>query len=183
MATYSNAPDDAECASAGRTVFVGNIGLVDFEELDKSVTNPATSMLSIDVISSPGTSEWLFHFVTLELVIQAPEGARFVNHSQRGNYHRELRTDPAALIKSEPDAVYWVESNEPGTTLRIREDATARLSSLGNGRTYYVGLEGLDTGAALQVSVVAAGSLVRESTCHIVLDDLHPGDRLPGYLD
>lgn len=183
MATYRNAPDDPDCASAGRTVFLGNVGLVEFHEPDQDLVNPATAMLSIDVISAPGTSDWLWHFVTLELVMQAPEGARFVHHTERQNYHREILADPDARIRPEPDAVYWVESNAPATTLRVREDLTALLSGPGNGRTYYVGVEGLNADAALQLSAVASGSLVRESTCHLVLDQLQPGDHISGYLD
>ena len=76
-----------------------------------------------------------------------------------------------------------MESNAPATTLRVREDLTALLSSPGHGRTYYIGVDGIDAGATLQLSAVAAGSLVRESTCHFVLDHLQPGDRILGYLD
>lgn len=178
MATYRNAQDDLDCESAGRTVFIGNVGLTGgyFEPA-------ATSMLAIDVISSPGTADWRFHFVTLELQIEAPAEAVFVNHSERDNYHREVLADPAALIRPDPDLAYWIESNDTTRTLRIREDETALLSSDGNGRTYYVGVAGVDADTEpLRFTAVAAGSLVRESTCHLVIDEMRPGDRIAGYL-
>ena len=86
----------------------------------------------------------MFHFVTLEVAIQAPVGARFVDHSQRDNYHREVPADPSTAIGPDPDAVFWVEGAAAATSLRIRDDETALLSSPGNGRTYRVGIAGLD---------------------------------------
>ena len=184
MATYRNAQDDLDCEAAGRTVFIGNVGLTGgYSEPDTTIANPATSILAIDVISSPGTSGWQFHFVTLELQIEAPAEAVFVNHSDRDNYHREVLADPAALIRPEPDLAYWTESNDTTKTLRIREDETALLSSDGNGRTFYVGVAGVSADTEpLRFTAVAAGSLVRESTCHLVIDEMKLGDRIPGYL-
>lgn len=181
--TYRNVPDDPECESAGRTVFIGNVGLTGYDEPDKTIADPATTMLAIDAISSPGTSGWCFHFVTLVLQIEAPAEAMFVNHSGRDNYHREVLADPAAVITPDPDVAYWSESNDASRTLRIREDETALLSSDGNGRTCYVGVAGVgtDTGA-LRFTAIAAGSLVRETSCHLVIDELRPGDRIAGYL-
>ena len=37
--------------------------------------------------------------------------------------------------------------------------------------------------AASHFSAVTAGSLFRESNCHLVVDDLRTGGRIPGYLD
>jgi hypothetical protein len=188
MATYRNATDDPDCESAGRTVFLGNIGLIDFDEPDTTIANPATSILAIDVISALGTSGWRFHFVTLELELEAPSGALFVNHSERDNYHREVLADPFAGSRPDPDVVYWRESDDDTTTLRIREDETALLSGPGNGRTYYVGVAGLGADPhvdpeALRFTAVAAGSLVREASCRMTIDQLHAGDRIAGYLD
>src|SRR6185312_13590822 len=87
VTSYQNAADDIDCESAGTTVFIGNVGLSDFQEPRADVPNPATAILSIDVISAPGSQAWTFHFVTLLLQIEAPAGAMFVNHSGRGNYH------------------------------------------------------------------------------------------------
>ena len=124
-----------------------------------------------------------FHFVTLELQIEAPAEAVFVNHSERYNYHREVLADPAALIRPDPDLAYWTESNDTTRTLRIRDDETALLSSEGNGRTYYVGVAGVGADTEpLRFTAVAAGSLVRESTCHLVIDEMPLGDRIPGYF-
>ena len=140
--TYSNASDNLNCSSAGRTVSIGNVGLETFNEPDTSVLKPATTMLAIDVISAPGTSSQPFHFVTLELVIESPPDAMFVNHSGRENYHREILADLVAPITPDPDTAYWLESNGATSTLRLREDETALLSGPGNGRTYYVGIAG-----------------------------------------
>jgi hypothetical protein len=174
MSSYHNAPDNSDRESAGGAVFIGNVGLSDYQEPEPGITEPATAMLTIDVISPPGSQHWKFHFVTLALQIDAPAGALFVDHSQRGNYHREV---PG------PAVAYWTESGEPAATLRVREDQTTLLSGPGNGRTYYVGIAGVGADlAALRFSAVAAGSLVRESSCHLVVDDLRAGDRIPGYL-
>jgi hypothetical protein len=180
VTSYQNAADDIDCESAGTTVFIGNVGLSDFQEPRADLLNPATAILSIDVISAPGSQAWTFHFVTLLLQIEAPAGAMFVNHTGRGNYHREVLADPAAVPT---DVAYWSESNDASRTLRIREDETALLSGGGNGRTYYVGVAGVstDTGA-LRFTAIAAGSLVRETSCHLVIDELRPGDRIAGYL-
>lgn len=184
VTSYRNATDNPDCESAGGTVFIGNVSLNDFKEPDRGTPSPATALLAIDVISAPGSRSWTFHFVTLELQIEAPADALFVNHSQRGNYHREVLADPSALISPDPDVVYWVESNDPAATLRIREDETALLSGPGNGRTYYVGITGLEPdGEALRFTARAAGSLVRETTCHLVVDELRVGGWIAGYLD
>ena len=166
-------------------MFIGNVSFDEFTETDTSITDPATFILTIDVISAPGTSNWMFHFVTLEVAIQAPVGARFVDHSQRDNYHREVPADPSTAIGPDPDAVFWVESAAAATSLRIRDDETALLSSPGNGRTYRVGIAGLDDPETvpLQVTAAAAASLGRESTCRLVLNELHDGDHIAGYLD
>ena len=67
--------------------------------------------------------------------------------------------------------------------MRIREDETALLSSDGNGRTYDVGVAGVGTDTeALRFTAIAAGSLVRETSCHLVINELRPGDRIAGYL-
>jgi hypothetical protein len=68
--------------------------------------------------------------------------------------------------------------------IRIREDVTALLSGDGNGRTYYIGVAGVGSDlGALRFAVSAEASLVREKSCHLVIDDLHAGDRIAGYLD
>jgi len=180
MTSYQNAADDIDCGSAGTTVFIGNVALSDFQEPRADVLNPATAILSIDVISAPGSQAWTFHFVTLLLQIEAPADALFVDHSGRGNFHREVLSDPAA----EPTVAYWVESNEPAPIIRIREDVTALLSGDGNGRTYYIGVAGVGSDlGALRFAASAGASLVRETSCHLVIDDLHAGDRIAGYLD
>lgn len=77
-----------------------------------------------------------------------------------------------------------VESNEPAPRVRIREDATALLSGDGNGRTYYIGVAGAGSGLGpLRFAASAEASLVRESSCHLVIGDMHAGDRIDGYLD
>jgi hypothetical protein len=77
-----------------------------------------------------------------------------------------------------------VESDASATTLRIRDDETALLSGDGNGRTYYVGVVGVGAETEpLRFTTSAAASLVRESSCHLVVDDVHSGDRIAGYLD
>jgi hypothetical protein len=180
MTSYQNAADDIDCDSAGTTVFIGNVALSDFQEPRADVLNPATAILSIDVISAPGSQAWTFHFVTLLLQIEAPSDALFVDHSGRGNFHREVLSDPAA----EPVMAYWVESIEPAPMIRIREEVTALLSGDGNGRTYYIGVAGVGSDlGALRFAVSAEASLVREKSCHLVIDDLHAGDRIAGYLD
>ena len=180
MTSYQNAADDIDCDSAGTTVFIGNVALSDFQEPRADVLNPATAILSIDVISAPGSQAWTFHFVTLLLQIEAPADALFVDHSGRGNFHREVLSDPAA----EPTVAYWVQSNEPARIIRIREDVTALLSGDGNGRTYYIGVAGVGSDlGALRFTASAEASLVREKSCHLVIDDLQAGDRIAGYLD
>jgi hypothetical protein len=184
MTSYRNAADDLDCESVGTTVFIGNVGLSDFQEPRADLPNPATAILSIDVISAPGSQAWTFHFVTLLLQIEAPAEALFVHHSGRGNYHREVPSDPTPEFGGEPAGAYWVESNEPAPTVRIREDATALLSGDGNGRTYYIGVAGAGSDlGALRFAASAEASLVRESSCHLVIGDMHVGDRIAGYLD
>jgi hypothetical protein len=184
MPSYQNAADDLDCESAGATVFIGNVALSDFGKPLDNVLNPATAILSIDVISAPGSQSWTFHFVTLLLQIEAPAGALFVNHSGRGNYHREVLSDPAAEFGGALAGAYWVESNEPAHIIRIREDETALLSGDGNGRTYYVGVAGVGSDlGALRFAASAEASLGRERSCHLVISDLHAGGRIAGYLD
>jgi hypothetical protein len=183
MVNYRKAPDDLDCESAGRTVFLGNIALSAYQEPDTTITAPASAILALDAISAPGTSGWRFHFVTVELQIEAPAGATLVHHSQRNNYHREVPADPAAAIRPDPDDVYWTESDEPTTVLRIREDETALLFGEGNGRTYYVGVAGVNGETnGFRFTASAAGSLVREVTCHLVVDELELDQRIAGYL-
>ncbi len=77
-----------------------------------------------------------------------------------------------------------MESNEPAPTIRIREDATALLSSDGNGRTYYIGVAGVGSDLGpLRFAASAEASLVREKSCHLVIGDMHADDRIAGYLD
>ena len=176
MTSYRNAADDIDCESAGTAVFIGNIDLSHFQEPRADLSNPATAILAIDVISAPGSQAWAFHFVTLLLQIEAPADALFVHHSGRGNFHREVPSDPTG--------VYWVESNEPAPRVRIREDATALLSGDGNGRTYYIGVAGAGSGLGpLRFAASAEASLVREKSCHLVIGDMQVGDRIAGYLD
>lgn len=184
MTSYQNAADDIDCESAATTVFIGNVGLSDFQEPRADLANPATAILSIDVISAPGSQAWTFHFVTLLLQIEAPAEALFVHHSGRGNYHREVPSDPAPEFGGEPAGAYWVESNEPAPRVRIREDATALLSGDGNGRTYYIGVAGAGSDLGpLRFAARAEASLVREKSCHLVIGDMGAGDRIAGYLD
>ena len=89
------------------TVFIGNVGLSDFQEPRADVANPATAILSIDVISAPGSQAWTFHFVTVLLQIEAPAEALFVHYSGRGNFHREVLSDPAPEFGGEPAGAYW----------------------------------------------------------------------------
>jgi len=184
MPSYQNAADDIDCDSAGTTVFIGNVALSDFGPPLDSGPNPATAILSIDVISAPGSQSRTFHSVTLLLQIEAPAGALFVNHSGRGNYHREVLSDPAAEFGGALDGAYWAESDEPAHLIRIREDATALLSGDGNGRTYYVGVAGAGSNlGALRFAASAEASPKRKKSCHLVITDLHAGDRIAGYLD
>src|SRR5215208_400177 len=104
MVSYSK--NDPACGSKNQIVFVGNVQLQNFTETDEPyLSDPATAVLVIDVIASPGYESVNFHFVTLELKIVEPNGARFVAHSGRNNYHWEVPSDANAS----PSDVYWVE--------------------------------------------------------------------------
>lgn len=50
MATYSKT--DPECGSPEQMVFVGNVRLEEFSEPDASLADPASAVLTIDVIAS-----------------------------------------------------------------------------------------------------------------------------------
>ena len=181
MTSYRNAADNIDCESAGTAVFIGNIELSDFQKPRADLSNPATAILAIDVISAPGSQAWAFHFVTLLLQIEAPVDALFVHHSGRGNFHREVPNDPTPEFGGEPAGSIGVESNEPAPRVRIREDATALLSGDGNGRTYYIGVAGAGSGLGpLRFAASAEASLVREKSCHLVIGDMQVGDRIAG---
>jgi hypothetical protein len=177
MATYSK--NDPACGSKDQIVFVGNVHLQNFTETeDRYLSDPAAAVLVIDVIASPGYESVNFHFVTLELKIVGANGARFVDHSGRNNYHWEVPSDANA----NPNDVYWVEKVIATSWLRIREDKTALLSGPGNGRTYYVGIGGLPGGNALQFTAFASASETRVTNCELTIADLKAGETLPGYL-
>lgn len=174
---------DPQCVSTGQVLSVGTVALLAFTETDERyLADPATSVLAIDVIALPGAEAQVFHFVTLVLQIDAPEAVRLVAHSGRNNYHRERLADPDAAWFPDPDAVYWVEDESPSTTLRIRDDETDLWSGPGNGRTYYVGIAGLDDGAALRFTAFASASEGRVTTCALTIDDLHAGESVAGPI-
>lgn len=186
---------DPDCGPPDQVVFVGTVRLEEFTEPDVGMTDPASAVLTIDVIASASTtidqaSRW-FHFVTLVLQIVEPTDARFVNHSDRRNFHWDVLSDPAktdhAFEPPDAEKIYWAEDIDtirPTSTLRIREDMTKLLSSPGNGRTYSVGIAGIDRGAALEVKALASACDVRMTNCEltIVANLVAAGEALPGYI-
>lgn len=187
MATYSKA--DPDCGSPEQMVFVGNVRLEEFSEPDASLTDPASAVLTIDVIASPENELRPFYFVTLILQIVGLSGARFVDHSGRNNFHWDVLADPATTIHAfdppDADVIYWAEDVDtvaPTSTLRIRDDMTNLLSSPGNGRTYFVGIAGVSAADALQFRALASACDVRMTSCELTIADLHAGEALPGYL-
>jgi len=181
---------DPNCGSLEQVVFVGNVRLEEFFEPDLSMADPASSVLTIDVIASPGNDLRPFYFVTLILRLVSPDGARFVDHSGRNNFHWDVLADPATAERAfEPpipgSSVVWAEDFDdvPSTsTLRIRDDITTLLSSPSNGRTYFVGIAGLTTTDALDFRALASASDYRMSSCDLTIADLHAGEALPGYI-
>ena len=186
MASYANATRDPGCNSQGRIVCIGNVSLHSFTETGELfLAEPATAVLSIDVIAAPGYESNDFHFVTLILQIDVPNGALFVDHSGRNNYHREVLADAEAdaFLEPDPRTVYWIENVTPSAKLRIRDDWAELLSGPGNGRTYYEGVDGLADGEGLQFTAFASASETRLASCTLTIADLYQGQALPGYLD
>jgi hypothetical protein len=174
----SYSKNDPACGSKGQIVFVGNVKLDPFTETEELyLSDPATAVLVIDVIASPGYEGVPFHFVTLELKIVGPNGARFVPYSEIPNYEFWEVPDDA-------DPSIWVEKVIATSWLRIRDkyDRIAILSGPGNGRTYFVGIGGLLEGSALQFTAFASASETRVTNCELTIADLHVDERLDGYL-
>jgi len=186
MPTYSKT--DPDCGSPEQVAFVGNVRL-DAIDPDAGLAEPATAVLTVDVIASPGNELRSFQFVTLILQIVGPADARFVDHSGRSNFHWDVLADPATTIHAfdppDADVMYWAEDVDtvaPTSTLRIREDMTDLLSSPGNGRTYVVGIAGVTAADALQFRALASACDVRMTSCELTIADLHAGEALPGYI-
>lgn len=187
MATFLKT--DPDCGSPEQMIFVGNVRLDNFTEPEAGPADLATAALTIDVIASLGNELRPFQFVTLILQILAPDGARFVDHTGRGNFHWDVLADPAttthAFEPPDADVLYWAEDVDtaaPTSTLRIREDMTNLLSSPGNGRTYAVGIAGVSAEDALQIKALASACDARTTSCELTIADLHTGDALPGYI-
>ena len=141
------------------------------------MSDPATAVLVIDVIASPAYAGVDFHFVTLELKIVGPNGARFVDHSGRNNYHWDVPDTTSPVI--------WREKTIATEWLRIREDWVADLSRAGapgDGHTFFVGIGGLPSGSKLKFTAFASASKTRETNCELTIADLQVGQSLDGYL-
>jgi hypothetical protein len=166
--------NDPACGSKNQIVFVGNVELK-----DPTVTGTAEPLLVIDVIARPGYELVEFHFITLELKIVGPKGARFVPHSTRSNYFWEVPDDPNA-----PPPVIWREKVIATEWLRTRcfHDKIDILSGQGNGTTFDVGIGGLPGGKALEFTAFASASETRVTNCKLTIADLKVGQRLAGYL-
>lgn len=171
MANYSK--NDPNCDSTNRIIFVGNVHLRDYNERDKRYLSNANTVLVIDVIASPSWDVG-FYDVNLELQIQSPNDALFVDHSGRNNYRWDI-----------PDgAGGWIENVTPTARLRVHRDQGDLLSGTGNGLTFYVGLAGVSASDALKFTAVASAKEVRATTssCEVTIADLHNGEGIPGYL-
>ena len=141
MATYTTI--DPTCTAERQTVLVGNIGLLP----NPDVGADAAFVLHVDVITTDEHLLTPFHFITLVLEIIGPDGALFVDHPGRNNYHWDV-----------PDgAGGWIEATISTSDLRARLDAGTLLSSPGNGATFYVGVAGLSPTDALELNAVAVG--------------------------
>jgi hypothetical protein len=170
---------DPACGSKGQILFVGNVKLEPFDETKEPyLSDPATAVLVIDVMASPGYEDVPFHFVTLELKIVGPSGARFVRHSAVSNYFWEVPHSVSPVI--------WVEKEIATPWLRIRDfdDSTGllHLGAPGTGRTYFVGIGGFPAGSALEFTVFASASEARVTNCELTIANLHAGQALDGYL-
>jgi hypothetical protein len=184
--TYSKT--DPDCGSPDQVVFVGNIRLESIDP-DPNQADPASAVLTIDVIASPGNELRSFQFVTLILQIVEPTDARFVDHSGRNNFHWDVLADPAttnhAFDPPDADTMYWAEDVDtvaPTSTLRIREDMTNLLSSPDNGRTYFVGVAGIKGLNVLEFKALASACDVRMTSCELTIANLHAGEALLGYI-
>jgi hypothetical protein len=178
MASYSNASTDLYCVS-GDPVYVGNVLLTDMSAAGEEATN----LLSIDVIASDNKLNMFFHFITLVMQIESPANAYFVDHTTRPNFRWEVLADPTVDPFVEPNVskIYWVEKVVPTPILRIREDKNTLLSGSNNGRSFHIGIAGINTGEALRFKAWASASEDRVESCRLQID-LEVGQSLPGYL-
>ena len=171
---------DPACGSKNQILFVCNVKLTPpTETKEPYLSDPATAVLVIDVIASPAYEDVDFHFVTLELKIVGPNGARFVDHSERYNYHWDVPNDASA------SRVIWREKVIATSWLRIREDWVddlSRAGAPGDGRTYFVGIGGFPERSGLEFTAFASASKTRETNCELTIADLHVGETLDGYL-
>jgi len=165
--------DNPACHS--EIVFVGNVALRSFTEKSTYPPPHAESVLVIDILVSKNYLKAEFLEATLTLEIKSPAGVQFVDHSDRNNFTWGVPTNGS-----------WNESTPgaPTSKLRIRWEKTTLLSGDGNGKTHYIGVHGLPSGSALEVSAVATATKVTAATssCPLQVQNLHVGERLAGYL-
>jgi hypothetical protein len=165
---------DPSCGAPDQIVFVGTVELHKFDELDPRYTaNPATAVLSIDVLAAEAFGSTEFQDITVTLEVLGPPTAVFTDHGRRNNYHWDV---PAPVPGG------WTENTVASPRVRLRVDKSNLLSG-GGGLTFYVGVRGVND-QGLHFTAVAAAAEVRAhvSSCAITVTDLKDGDRLAGYL-
>ena len=156
-------------------VFVGNVKLQPFTESNKFPLPHATAELRIDVLASPAFLKVEFKEIALVLDIKSPGDVQFVNHSVRNNFRWGI-----------PKGASWMEpaTAEPTSRLRVRMPAGFLLSGPNNGLSHRIGVHGLPPGGALNINASATANRVTATTasCALMIQDLHVGDRIGGYM-
>ncbi|MFF2350569.1 hypothetical protein ACFVVL_12375 [Kitasatospora sp. NPDC058115] len=173
MATVTK--DDPTCSA--EIIFTGNIGLRPFIENPDTLLPPphATAVLNIDVLAATGFENTLFEDIEVVLEIKGPPGVRFVEYSERPNWHW-----------GNPDgAGGWVEvlRGTPTTRLRMRLDEGKLLRPAPvDGLTFYTGLSAFPVDGTLDLAAVATARRVTETaqTCSIEVTGLKEGETLRG---
>lgn len=167
--------DNPECNS--EIVFLGNVKLRPYTkiETDPKFSPPATDELVIDVLASPAFFKVDFEDIELFLEITSPPGVQFVETSTRRNFRWGI-----------PDGASWVEKpfGRPTTKLRARDPKNALLSGVGNGLSYEIGVQGLQSGSVLNIHAHATANKVTAATssCPLQVENLGVGDRIDGYM-
>lgn len=174
---------NVSCDSSHTIVYIGNARLKTFVETDpRYVGIPATKELQIDIIAEPGYSGVEFSQIKLFLEIVGPAGAKFVLHGNRIPFQWHL-----------PHGTGWTEVNLVGPAapaaaitsrlLAIPHDPAAILSGPGNGKTFRIGIRGMNDTDRLEfkASAQVARIVAEAKSCEVKIN-MGTGESSASYL-
>jgi|GEM_PF-5914115 len=168
------------CDPTGEKIFIANIRLRKYEERDPVFSPPATMLLQIDVIASPDCAGVIFRDVRLLLEILSPSSALFVGFSERKNDSWEVPHSDFPSV--------WVNKCVAVPTRQLRhrldQESLLRPGSPLDGRTFRIGIAGLDTDENFQFTAFVDGysTPATHRSCLVTIETLRIGDDILGYI-